>query len=84
MPQTCGNIEPPSRRNRALLLRRVEEEPLKKTKGKVNVRNGKKLARPAGLEPAAYGLGNHRSIQLSYGRTRTYENGLHGLGLPFR
>lgn len=26
------------------------------------------MARPAGVEPAAFGSGNQRSIQLSYGR----------------
>ena len=33
-----------------------------------SVDNSKKPIRPAGLEPAASGLGNRRSIRLSYGR----------------
>jgi hypothetical protein len=32
----------------------------------------KMLARPAGLEPAAYGFEVRRSIQLSYGRTAVH------------
>jgi hypothetical protein len=32
------------------------------------VGKGEKEVRPAGLEPAASGLGNRRSIRLSYGR----------------
>ena len=35
---------------------------------------------PAGLEPAAYSLGNCRSIQMSYGTTRAFIMALPGHG----
>ncbi len=37
-------------------------------RGSGTVERDENALRPAGLEPAAYGLGNHRSIHLSYGR----------------
>jgi hypothetical protein len=36
-------------------------------------RERRRMARPAGLEPAAYGFEVRRSIQLSYGRTSVHD-----------
>jgi hypothetical protein len=42
---------------------------MKRTKGPL-----REVARPAGFEPATFGLEIRRSIQLSYGRAVTYSN----------